>query len=217
MRYFLSKQQTGRYRVFSCFFVTCSTLLSWSHDYRFDATSVPESVCVCMCVRQAEFSVFMCRVPHRAVVPHRPRAPPSRRDLSLSRTYPASAVTRSVLALTGSMRAAVSVTKENAKTISYSLMQLVRSDTAVGNAPFSATPAAPTPAPAPAPTPAAGVNLQAVVEVLTSRLTETQSVPTKVAILKWFRHLEEQLPDAVSSHGPCRAVPCRDLSCRVVM
>ena len=66
-------------------------------------------------------------------------------------------------------------------------------DTAVSNSPFCA-PAAPVSPPAPA----AGVNLQAVVEVLTSRLAETQSVPTKVAILKWFRHLEEQLPDAVS-------------------
>ena len=80
-------------------------------------------------------------------------------------------------------------------------MQLVRPDTAVGNAPFLA-PAAPAPAPAtPSPAagaPADGINLQAVVEVLTSRLADTQSVPTKVAILKWFRHLEEQLPESVS-------------------
>ena len=179
-------------------------------------------MCVCVYVRPS--FPCLCVVCPTAQLSPTDRAPRRRAEISRCsgrslpiRTYPASAVTRPVVALTGSMRAAVSVTKENAKTISYSLMQLVRSDTAVGNAPFSATPAAPTPAPVPAPTPAAGVNLQAVVEVLTSRLTETQSVPTKVAILKWFRHLEEQLPDAVSSHGPCRAVPCRDLSCRVVM
>ncbi|KAF0293740.1 Protein VAC14 [Amphibalanus amphitrite] len=90
------------------------------------------------------------------------------------------------------------LTKENAKTISYNLMQLVRPDTSVGNAPFS-PPAAAAPAPVQTP-PASGINLQAVVEVLTSRLADTQSVPTKVAILKWFRHLEEQLPDAMYQH-----------------
>ncbi|XP_037085978.1 protein VAC14 homolog [Pollicipes pollicipes] len=81
------------------------------------------------------------------------------------------------------------LTKENAKTISHSLMQLIRTDTQVVNAPFSTAPAE-----------AAGLSLQAVVEVLTSRLADTQSVPTKVAILKWFRHLEEHLPDAMYEH-----------------
>ena len=98
------------------------------------------------------------------------------------------------------------VTKENAKTVSYSLMQLVRPDTAVSNSPFCARAAPVSP-----PAPAAGVNLQAVVEVLTSRLAETQSVPTKVAVLKWFRHLEEQLPEAVS--GPLSGCVVMGVTC----
>ena len=96
------------------------------------------------------------------------------------------------------------MTKENARTISYSLMQLVRPDTAVGSgSPFAPgpPPTAPQSVQQPPGSESGGINLQAVVEVLTSRLADTQSVPTKVAILKWFRHLEEQLPEAVSTRG----------------